>query len=172
MFRRQRCPAVAQTSSARPPEFIADGRTVPGPRVTAIMAEMLGLQKWDKLLEIGTGSASQTQEWAKSGCEVHTIELKPVVEPWRLEDEGINQVYAHVGDGKKGLPQESPFTAMVATCGVEHIPEPWIDQLAENGRMVVPSGNSSIQRLTLYRKQSGSLRPERVAAYVRFSMMR
>lgn len=60
--------------SIRPPEFIRDGRTVPSPEVTKIMAEMLKLGPADKLLEIGTGSASQTVEWAKSGCEVHTID--------------------------------------------------------------------------------------------------
>lgn len=156
----------------RPPEFIRDGRTIPSPEVTKLMSELLELTDKDKLLEIGTGSASQTVEWAKSGCEVHTVELKPVVEPWQIHA-GKDQVYAHMGDGKFGLPQESPFSAIVATCGVESIPDAWKDQLKALGRMVVPLGNSSVQRLTLFRKnQDGSFHPQRIAAYVRFSMMR
>jgi protein-L-isoaspartate(D-aspartate) O-methyltransferase len=136
------------------------------------MYEMLELTAEDKLLEIGTGSASQTVEWAKSGCEVHTIEVKPVVEPWQVHV-GKDQVYAHIGDGKLGLPQEAPFTAIVATCGIESIPDAWKDQLKVLGRMVVPLGNSSVQRLTLYRKNlDNSFIPQRIAAYVRFSMMR
>ena len=159
--------------SIRPPEFIRDGRTVPSPEVTRIMAEMLKLTPADKLLEIGTGSASQTREWAKSGCEVHTIELKPVIDPEDMSDHGANQVYAHLGDGKLGLPQESPFSAIVATCGVERIPDAWKDQLKPVGRMVVPIGTSSCQRLTLFEKdQEGYFRPQRIAGYVRFSMMR
>ena len=156
----------------RPPEFIADGRTIPSPEVTALMNQMLELTPADKLLEIGTGSASQTVEWAKSGCEVHTIELKPVVDPERMTNHGLDQVYAHMGDGKHGLPQEAPFSAIVATCGVRSIPDAWKDQLAPLGRMVVPIGDATVQRLTLIRKnQDGSVMPQRVAAYVRFLMM-
>jgi protein-L-isoaspartate(D-aspartate) O-methyltransferase len=136
------------------------------------MSDMLQLTEADKLLEIGTGSASQTVEWASSGCEVHTIELKPVVEPWRLDNEGADQVFAHMGDGKLGLPQEAPFSAIVATCGVEDIPDAWKDQLGPQGRMVVPVGSSSVQRLTLFSKDAeGSFRPIRIAGYVRFSMI-
>lgn len=157
----------------RPPEFIRDGRTIPSPEVTLLMAEMLELTAADKLLEIGTGSASQTVEWAKSGCEIHTIELKPVVEPWNMSDHGANQIYAHMGDGRIGLSQEAPFSAIVATCGVEAIPDAWKDQLEPLGRMVVPLGTSAVQRLTLFSKDlHGSFHPQRVAGYVRFSMMR
>lgn len=156
----------------RPPEFIADGRTIPSPEVTALMGDLLQLKPEDKLLEIGTGSGSQTTEWAKSGCEVHTIELKPVTEPGRFKDGILDQVYAHMGDGKFGLPQEAPFTAIVATCGIEKVPAAWIDQLAPNGRMVVPIGKADIQRLTLFVKgPDNSFLPQRVAAYTRFLMI-
>jgi protein-L-isoaspartate(D-aspartate) O-methyltransferase len=154
-----------------PVEFLKDGRTVPSPEVTAIMYQMLQLTPTDKLLEIGTGSASQTAEWAKAGCEIHTVEVKPVVDPERMGNMGLDQVYAHMGDGKKGLPHEGPFTAIVATCGVESIPVAWKDQLAEGGRMVAPLGNSEVQKLTLLIKVRGYLIPQRVAAYTRFSMM-
>lgn len=136
------------------------------------MYSMLELGPEDKLLEIGTGSATQTQAWAQSGCEIHTIELDPVTEPWRMEDSGANQVYAHIGDGKVGLPHEAPFTAIVATCGIESVPETWIDQLAEGGRILAPIGKSDVQRLTLMCKIKGSMQLQRIAAYVRFLMMR
>lgn len=158
--------------SIRPPEFVRDGRTVPSPEVTHIMASMLKLGPADNLLEIGTGSASQTVEWAKSGCEVHTIELSPVIEPWQVHV-GKDQVYAHIGNGKHGLPKEAPFSAIVATCGIEAIPDAWKDQLKPLGRMVVPIGTSSCQRLTLFEKdEEGTFRPQKIAGYVRFSMMR
>lgn len=148
-------------------------RTIPSPEVTRIMAEMLQLRPTDKLLEIGTGSASQTQEWAKSGCEIHTIELQPIVNPEAMGNRGLDQVYAHAGDGKKGLPQEAPFTAIVATCGVSEIPEAWREQLAVNGRMVVPLGSAEVQKLTLLRKKpNGALNLERIGAYTRFLMMK
>lgn len=151
--------------------MVKSGRAIPSPEVTKLMYSLLSLGPSDKLLEIGTGSASQTQEWAKSGCELHTVELEPVVDPERLGSHGLEQVYAHLGDGKKGLPQEAPFTAIVATCGVKSIPESWIEQLSPEGRLVAPIGNAEAQKLTLFRKSNGSLVPQRVAAYTRFQMM-
>lgn len=150
-----------------PPTF--DGRrTVPSPEVTEIMADLLHLGPQDKLLEIGTGSGFQCSHWALSGCEVHSIELEPFVDPTKITGDCV---FLHSGDGIKGLPQEAPFTAIVATCGVEKIPQAWIDQLAVGGRMVVPIGDSTVQRLTLYHKFANAFMPVRIAAYVRFSML-
>lgn len=154
-------------------EMLKSGRTIPSPEVTKLMYAMLELGPEDKLLEIGTGSASQTQEWAKSGCEIHTIELEPIVDPSKLGSHGLEQVYAHLGDGKNGLPQEAPFSAIVATCGVASIPEAWQEQLKPMGRLVAPVGKAEAQKLTLFRKtEDGYVVPQRVAAYTRFSMMR
>ncbi len=146
-------------------------RTIPNQAVTDLILEMLALTPQDKLLEIGTGSGYQTQEFAKSGGEIHSIELEPFVTPTGLVV-GFSQVYLHSGDGKYGLEQEAPFTAIVATCGVPEVRREWIDQLADAGRMVLPIGDAGVQKLTLLRKVNGEVIPERVGAYCRFQMLR
>jgi protein-L-isoaspartate(D-aspartate) O-methyltransferase len=144
-------------------------RTIPSPEVTNLMLEMLCLQPHDKLLEIGTGSGYQTNVFAETGAEIHSIELEPWVDSTKITGD---YVFLHTGDGINGLPKQAPFTCIVATCGVESIPRAWNEQLSAGGRIVVPIGDSSSQRLTLFRKVDSELRPERVVAYVRFSMMR
>jgi len=144
-------------------------RTIPSQRITALMSECLQLTAKDKLLEIGTGSGFQTAEWAKSGCEVHSIELEPWVDPTAVKGDAI---YLHAGNGMKGLPDEAPFTAIVATCGVSEIPDAWERQLAEGGILLVPVGDATNQRLIAYRKQNGELRPERVICICKFQMLR
>lgn len=147
-----------------------DGRrTIPSAEVTRIMLELLELEAGDKVLEIGTGSASQTQEFAKTGAEVHSIELEPWVDPTQVTGDCV---YLHTGDGARGLYTEAPFTAIVATCGVEQIPSSWRAQLSEGGRLVAPVGDVMAQRLTKFVKFEGSLVPVRVGAYVRFQMLR
>lgn len=147
-----------------------DGRrAIPSPKVTQLMAEMLDLRREDKLLEIGTGSGYQTSEWATSGCEVHSVELEPWVDPTVIVGECV---FLHAGDGKDGLPNEAPFTAIVATCGVEEIPRAWLEQLLDGGRMVAPLGDIHGQRLTLFLKDGTGLVPLRVGGYVRFQMLR
>jgi protein-L-isoaspartate(D-aspartate) O-methyltransferase len=130
---------------------------------------MLNLGPNDKVLEIGTGSGTQTSEFGATGAEVHSIELEPWVDSTKITGD---YVFLHTGDGVLGLPNQAPFTAIVATCGVEQIPKAWIDQLGDGGRLVVPIGDSASQRLTIFRKEGSELVPVRVAAYVRFSMMR
>lgn len=149
---------------------IFDGRrAIPSPEVTRIILELLQLTSEDKLLEVGTGSGSQTQAFAKTGAIVHSVEL----EPWLMPCGPLGTaLYLHQGDGKQGLPEEAPFTAIVATCGCEEIPHAWIEQLANDGRMVLPIGDSQSQRLTLLRKTGEQLIPGRIGAYVRFQMLR
>ena len=147
-----------------------DGRrTIPSKEVTDIMLEMLALTPEDKVLEIGTGSGYQTQRLADTGAEVHSIELEPWVDSTVITGECV---FLHTGDGKDGLPTYGPFTAIVATCGVRDVPRAWLDQLAPGGRIVCPVGDESSQRLVLFTLGEGGLQPRRVAAYVRFQMMR
>lgn len=144
-------------------------RTIPSQEVTQVMLSALQLKSTDKVLEIGTGSGTQTQAFAESGAEVHSIELEPYIELTRNLG---GAVYLHHGDGAKGIPHEAPFTAVVATCGITTIPKPWQDQLVELGRMVVPLGDSKAQKLVQLVKLNGELIPSRILAYVRFLMMK
>lgn len=147
-----------------------DGRrTIPSPECRALIRQMLNLGPKDKVLEIGTGSGTQTNEFAATGAEVHSIELEPWVDSTQIIGDCV---YLHTGDGINGLPAFQPFTAVVVTCAVEDIPRAWIQQLCDGGKLVVPIGDSTSQRLTLFRKQGDELIPERVCAYVRFSMMK
>ena len=142
---------------------------IPDQAVTELMLQLLDLKPTDKLLEIGTGTGTQTLEWQKYAGEVHSVELH---EEYKLNDTTLGgHVYLSYGDGAKGLPECAPFEAIVATCGVPDIPDPWREQLVEGGRLVVPIGDSKVQRLTLYRKKAASLLPVKIAAYVRFVMM-
>lgn len=150
---------------------VFDGkRTIPSPEVSQIMADALHLLPADKLMEIGTGSGTQTALWAATGCEVHSVEL----EPWLSEItmDGFTNVYLHSGDGVLGLLSEGPFTAIVATCGVEEIPDAWVKQLSEGGKLVAPVGDAKSQKLTIFLKVKGDLRPQFVLAYCRFQMLK
>lgn len=144
-------------------------RTIPSVQVTAVMLDLLQLRPQDNLLEIGTGSSFQTRKFAETGAKVHSIEL----EPWIDTTISIGDcVFLHQGDAVDGCPMAAPYTAIVATCGVEQIPKAWTEQLSSRGRLVAPVGDASSQRLTLFRKEHDELVPERVGAYVRFQMLR
>lgn len=148
-----------------------DGRrTIPSKEVTDLIIELLGLTSQDKLLEIGTGSGYQTQAFARTGAEIHSVELEPWIS--EVNNDGCTTIYLHEGDGVLGLAHEAPFSCIVATCGVSEIPKAWAEQLCEGGKLVVPFGDSTTQRLIEFVKIGSDLVPVRTAAYVRFQMLR
>lgn len=144
-------------------------RTIPSPECRALISQMLNLGPSDKVLEIGTGSGTMTSEFGATGAEVHSIELEPWVDSTKVVGDCV---FLHAGDGANGLESQAPFTAIVATCGIEEIPRSWVSQLADGGRLVCPIGDGASQRLTLFRKQADEVIPVRIAAYTRFSMMK
>ena len=142
-------------------------RAIPPREVTELMLDLLALKPTDKVLEIGTGSATQTAEWAMRAKEVHTVELRR----YNCCESLGNHVYFREADGKDGLCSEAPFDAIVVTCGTTELYPEWIKQLAEGGRLVVPMGNAELQRITLFMKVHGVIGAVRVGGYSRFQMM-
>lgn len=122
---------------------IGEGQTISQPYVVAHMTMMLELQGEEKVLEIGTGSGYQAAVLAELVDEVWTIEIIPELAESaeaRLQRLGYDRVHVRVGDGYYGWPEEAPFDAIIVTAAPDHIPQPLLEQLTEDGRLVVPVG--------------------------------
>ena len=76
------------------------------------------------------------------------------------------------GDGYKGWPEEAPFDRIMVTAAPNEIPEKLVEQLAPNGRMILPVGGRIFaQYLWLVQKdQEGIVTKEKILA-VRFVPM-
>ncbi len=126
------------------PLSIGYGQTISQPYIVALMTELLELEKGDKVLEVGTGSGYQAAVLAEMpGVEVYTIEIIPDLAESadkRLEELGYTQVHRTQGDGYYGWPEYAPFDAIIVTAAPDHLPHPLVDQLANEGRMVIPVG--------------------------------
>src|SRR5207247_2994714 len=70
----------------------------------------------------------------------------------------------------KGWPEEAPFDAIIVTCAPDKVPQPLVDQLKDDGRMVIPVGERFAQQLYLLEKKNGQLK-ESVTLPVRFVPM-
>jgi protein-L-isoaspartate(D-aspartate) O-methyltransferase len=127
---------------------IGHGQTISKPSVVGRMLELLfaGAHARQhghlgRALEIGTGCGYQTALLSLLARRVVSVErLRPLHEKarehlsgWRHGD--LRLVY---GDGLAGHAPGAPYDAIVAAAGGEAVPESWIAQLAEGGRLVAP----------------------------------
>lgn len=129
---------------------IGNGQTISQPYMVALMTELLELKGGEKILEIGTGSGYQGAVLSKLVSEVFTVERVEKIAV-RTRDlfmkNGYTNIHVVVGDGTMGLPEQSPFDGIIVTAGAPKIPDPYIQQLKVNGRLVIPVGSRYNQTL-------------------------
>lgn len=153
-----------------------EGETLDRPYEDAFILQALNLSHEDKVLEIGTGSGYLTALIAQIAKRVFTIDIVPSLTEEavrRFNNLGYTNIVAKSGDGFLGWPENAPFTAVVLTCSPPNIPTPLIDQLEENGRLILPlGGENRFQELLLYTKQNGKLGPPTHLAAATFVPMK
>jgi protein-L-isoaspartate(D-aspartate) O-methyltransferase len=131
---------------------IGGGQTMSQPYMVAKMCELLSLDGDERVLDVGTGSGYHAAVLAELAAEVVTVERVPeLAERARgaLAAAGYGHVDVRVGDGTLGVPDRAPFDAIAVAAAAPILPDSLYDQLRLGGRIVVPVGGRSNQRLEL-----------------------
>lgn len=145
------------------PVPIGEKQTISQPYIVALMTEALELKGKENTLEIGTGSGYQTAILAELSSRVYTIErIKSLLVDARklLAQLGYSNVLFKAFDGTLGWKEYAPFDAIMVTAGAPGLPEPLMDQLADNGRMVIPIGDRYTQELIKVTRKGEHLEQE------------
>ncbi len=119
-------------------------QTISQPYIVAFMTEAVAIDRYSKVLEIGTGSGYQAAMFGEIVKEVYTIELlKPLADQAQLllEKLGYQNIHVKHGDGYQGWPEQAPFDAIIVTAAPPEIPNELVCQLKVGGRMVAPVGD-------------------------------
>jgi len=143
-------------------------QTISQPYIVALMTQLLRVDRNCEVLEIGTGSGYQTAVLCRLAKRVYTIEKIPELSRSAqavLARLSINNVEFYVGDGSCGWPAQrmadrpgdKTFHRIMITAAVPVMPEPLVNQLAEDGRIVAPVGGPSVQDLVVGEKKKGKL---------------
>src|SRR5471032_182274 len=122
---------------------IACGQTISQPYVVAYMTEQLALRAHHRVLEVGTGSGYQAAVLSRLAREVVSIERYRTLADQareRLRALGYNNVEVVAGDGFAGVPGRAPYDRIIVTAAAEHVPQTLIDQLANDGILLMPLG--------------------------------
>jgi len=137
---------------------IEAGQTISQPYVVAIMTEALELRPEDRVLEIGTGSGYAAAVLGEIAAHVVTVErIAELAElaTSRLHALGYANVEVHHGDGTLGWPPGAPYDAIVVTAAGPEVPPALLGQLADGGRLVMPTGRSRWEQRLLRLRRRG-----------------
>jgi protein-L-isoaspartate(D-aspartate) O-methyltransferase len=139
---------------------IGQNQTISQPYMVASMTELLELKGDERVLEIGTGSGYQTAILALLCSKVYSVErISELTRKARLtlKQLGFSNINLIVRDGTLGWPEFAPYNGIIVTAGAPEIPDALIEQLANNGRMVIPVGNEASQTLNFVEKHKGRI---------------
>lgn len=144
---------------------IGQDQTISQPYTVAYQTQLLQLKPFEKVLEVGTGSAYQACVLAEIKAKVYTIERQRKLYDANKEF-GFLKKYPSLqmfyGDGFEGLPTYAPFDKVLITAAAPHIPHKLINQLKPGGMMVLPLNEDNLQRMHRITKMpDGSLMEEK-----------
>ena len=128
---------------------IGQGQTISQPYTVAFQTMLLSIKPGAKILEIGTGSGYQASILYEMGAKVFTIEYNKVLYEQTkkiLPEMGYHPIFKH-GDGSLGWPIHAPYDGIIVTAGAPVVPEKLKEQLAIEGKLVVPVGDSQRQQM-------------------------
>lgn len=138
---------------------IGYGQTNSQPLTVAFMLEQLQPQAGDRVLDVGSGSGWTTALLAEivgPDGRVYAIECVPQLRQFgeaNVKKFGFQNIEFKTGDGSQGWPERAPFDLIEVAAAAESVPEALIEQLAINGRLIIPVGTEAGQDLTLLTKQ-------------------
>ncbi len=140
-----------------------DRAEISRPFMVALMIEALRISPSDRVLEIGTGSGYQTGVLSLLCREVYTIERHYTLclnAQRTLQNLSRHNIHFRAGDGSEGWKEKAPFDKIAVTGASRTIPKKFLEQIRDNGLIVIPLGDSKTQTLTRVHIKKGQYETE------------
>jgi protein-L-isoaspartate(D-aspartate) O-methyltransferase len=135
---------------------IGEDQTISQPYTVAYQTQLLQIKPFEKILEVGTGSAYQASVLAELKAKVYSIERQKKLFDANKKFEFLKQypsLRLFYGDGFEGLPTYAPFDKILITAAAPYVPEKLLEQLKIGGCMVLPLDEGDNQRMHRLTKQ-------------------
>lgn len=130
---------------------IGHNQTISQPYIVARMTEALvNGERPGKVLEVGTGCGYQTAILAQLADKVYSVERIDALlgkARVRMHQLRLRNVKLRHGDGNLGWPEHAPYDGIIVSAAPVGVPETLLQQLAINGRLVIPVGKMGQQKL-------------------------
>lgn len=134
------------------------GRFMLNPAMLAKLIQLTEVSSDDVVLLIGAGAGYTPALFSTLASSVVTVEENP--ELAKQADENLTRLgYANVAvlnsSFEEGFAREAPYDVIFMETSIEAVPEEWLEQLGEGGRLICVLGSGSAARAFVYTKQAG-----------------
>ncbi|HJL74154.1 MAG: protein-L-isoaspartate(D-aspartate) O-methyltransferase [Candidatus Marinimicrobia bacterium] len=151
---------------------IGFGQTISQPYIVAYMTEVLKVEQHHSVLEVGTGCGYQAAILSTLARNIVSLErIKELAESAqrRLQELGYTNVDVINTNGWHGYEKKAPYDRIIVTAGAKKIPQALLDQLSNNGIMIIPVGKIMFsQTLRIISKDSNGNVTKQTSLPVRF----
>ena len=123
---------------------IGSGQTISQPQIVALMTAALMVGPDDTVLDVGTGSGYQAAILSLLARRVVSVErITDLADSARarLGRLGYENVDVHRAGNELGRSEGAPYDGIIVAAAAPAAPDSLINQLARNGRLVVPVGS-------------------------------
>ncbi len=145
---------------------IGFNQTISQPYIVARMVEaLIERGKPEKVLEIGTGCGYQTAVLANLVQRVYSVErIDALLKKARnnLRTLKIHNCRLKHADGNLGWSEYAPYDGIIVSAAPIGVPEQLLQQLAVNGRLVIPVGTAGDQKLLLITRTEEGFQEEQL----------
>ena len=129
---------------------IEAGQTISQPTIVAMTLEAMEIGRFDRVLEVGTGSGYQAALLGELAREVVTVERVPELARSAkalLAELGCDNVRVELAGERLGWAAGAPYDAATVAAAAPRVPRTLIEQLKAGGRLIVPVGDLREQTL-------------------------
>jgi protein-L-isoaspartate(D-aspartate) O-methyltransferase len=152
-------PAARQAVAyADAPVETAPGRWLASPRDLSKLINAASVSETDRVLDVAPGTGYSTAVLARLAGAVVALEQDEAhagALRGCLAAAGVSGVDVVAGSLKAGAPGKGPFHVIHVNGAIEDVPQAWLDQLAEGGRLVVVVDEGGVRRARLYTRFGG-----------------
>ena len=131
---------------------LPNGQAMLAPKIEARLLQELGVQRHERVLEVGAGSGYMAALLAHKAQHVTTLEIDPDLA--RMATENLRRAWimnAAVleADASRTVPDDGPFDVIVLSGSVAEVPRTLLAQLKPGGRLTAIVGQLPIMRAVL-----------------------
>jgi protein-L-isoaspartate(D-aspartate) O-methyltransferase len=129
------------------------GRWLLAARDFSKLLNSCAIRETDRVLDIAPGTGYSAAVISKLTASVVALEQdEAMAAAVRQNVPGVEVV---AGPLKAGLAAKGPFDVIFVNGAVEEVPQAWLDQLAEGGRLAVAFAEGGVRRARLYTRSGG-----------------